>query len=54
MLFAQDVARMGVTSNTTGLAVGLHVRLIPEDLRALQLDLFSMPSDLDFLRNHQD
>jgi hypothetical protein len=29
------------------------VRLIPQDLRALHLDLFSLPSDLDFLRNHQ-
>jgi len=53
MLFAQDVTRMGVTSSTTGLSVGLHVRLIPQDLRALHLDLFSLPSDSDFLRNHQ-
>ncbi len=50
MLFAQDVARMGITSGTTGLPVGLHVRLIPQDLRALHLDLFSLPSDFDFLQ----
>jgi hypothetical protein len=29
------------------------VRFIPQDLRALHLDLFSLPSDSDFLRNHQ-
>ena len=51
MLFAQDVARMGVTSSTTGLAVGLHVRPIVQDLRALHLDLFSLPCDSDFLRS---
>jgi len=43
-------ARMGVTSGTTGLPVGLHVRLISQDLRALHLDLFSLPSDFDFLQ----
>jgi hypothetical protein len=29
-----------------------YVRLIPQDLRALHLNFFSLPSDLDFLRNH--
>jgi hypothetical protein len=41
---------MGVTSSTTGLAVGLHVRVISQDLRDLHLDLFSLPSDFDFLQ----
>jgi len=41
---------MGITGNTTGLAVGLHVRPIVQDLRALHLDLFSLPSDFDFLQ----
>jgi hypothetical protein len=48
MLFAQDVARMGVTSNTIGLAVGLHLRLTPQDLRALNLEFFTLPSNFDF------
>ncbi len=51
MLFAQDVASLSLTRGTTGLPVGLHVRLIPQDLRALHLDLFSLPSDSDFLRS---
>jgi hypothetical protein len=34
MLFAQDVARMGVTSGTTGLSVGLH------DLQKRKLGIF--------------
>ena len=29
------------------------VRLIPQDLRALNLELFTLPSNLDFLQNHQ-
>jgi len=33
-------------------AAYFYVRLIPQDSRALHLDLFSLPSDLDFLRNH--
>jgi len=33
-------------------AAYFYVGLIPQDLRALHLDLFSLPSDLDFLRNH--
>jgi hypothetical protein len=28
----------------------LYVRLIPQDLRALHLDLFSLPSCFDFLQ----
>ncbi len=35
------------------IAAYFSVRLIPQDLRALHLDLFSLPSDSDFLRNHQ-
>jgi hypothetical protein len=31
----------------------LSVRLIPRDLRALNLELFTVPSSLDFLRDHQ-
>jgi hypothetical protein len=31
-------------------AAYLYVRLIPQDLRALHLDLFSLPSDLKFLQ----
>ena len=31
----------------------LSVRLIPQDLRALNLELFTLPSSLDFLRDHQ-
>jgi hypothetical protein len=27
-----------------------YVRLIPQDLRALHLDLFSLPSDFNFLQ----
>ena len=30
----------------------LSVRLIPQDLRALNLELFTLPSSLDFLRGH--
>jgi hypothetical protein len=30
----------------------LSVRLIPQDLRALNLELFTSPSSLDFLRDH--
>jgi hypothetical protein len=35
------------------IAAYFYVRLIPQDLPALHLDLFSLPSDSDFLRNHQ-
>jgi len=35
------------------IAAYFYVRLIPQDLRALHLNLFSLPFDLDFLRNHQ-
>jgi hypothetical protein len=35
------------------IAAYFYVRLIPQDLRALHLDLFSLPSGHDFLRNHQ-
>jgi hypothetical protein len=35
------------------IAAYFHVRFIPQDLRALHLDLFSLPSDFDFLRNYQ-
>jgi hypothetical protein len=35
------------------IAAYFSVRLIPQDLRALHLDLFSLPSDFDFLRNQQ-
>jgi hypothetical protein len=35
------------------IAAYFYVRLIPQDLRALHLDLFSLPSDSDFLRNDQ-
>jgi hypothetical protein len=35
------------------IAAYFSVRLILQDLRALHLDLFSLPSDSDFLRNHQ-
>ena len=31
----------------------LYVRFVPQDLRALNLDLFTLPSDFDFLRIHQ-
>ena len=31
----------------------LKVRLIPQDLRALNLELFTLPSNFDFLRDHQ-
>ncbi len=31
-------------------AAYFYVRLIPQDLRALHLHLFSVPSDLDFLQ----
>jgi len=31
-------------------AAYFSVRLIPQDLRALHLDLFSLPSDFDFLQ----
>jgi hypothetical protein len=31
-------------------AAYLHVRLIPQDLRALHLGLFSLPSHFDFLQ----
>ena len=31
----------------------LSVRLIPQDLRALNLELFILPSSLDFLRDYQ-
>jgi hypothetical protein len=34
------------------IAAYFSVRLIPQDLRALHLNLFSLPSDSDFLRNH--
>jgi hypothetical protein len=30
-----------------------YVRLIPQDLRALHLDLFSLPSDFNFLQSRQ-
>jgi hypothetical protein len=30
----------------------LSVRLIPQDLHALNLDLFTLPSNTDFLRVH--
>jgi hypothetical protein len=33
-------------------AAYFYVRLIPQDLGALHLGLFSLPSDLDFLPNH--
>jgi len=33
-------------------AAYFYVRLIPQDLCALHLDLFSLPSDFDFLRDH--
>jgi hypothetical protein len=35
------------------IATYFYVRLIPQDLRALHLNLFSLPSDSDFLRNTQ-
>ncbi len=35
------------------IAAYFHVCLIPQDLRALHLDLFSLPSGSDFLRNDQ-
>jgi hypothetical protein len=31
----------------------LSVRLIPQDLRALNLELFTLPSGFDFLRKDQ-
>jgi hypothetical protein len=31
-------------------AAYFYVRLIPQDLRALHLDLFSLPSDFNFLQ----
>jgi hypothetical protein len=31
-----------------------YVRLIPQDLRALNLKLFTLPSNFDFLRVHQE
>jgi hypothetical protein len=34
------------------IAAYFSVRFISQDLRALHLDLFSLPSDSDFLRNH--
>jgi len=33
-------------------AAYFFVRLIPQDLRAVHLNPFSLPSELDFLRNH--
>jgi len=35
------------------IAAYFYVRLIPQDLRPLHLDLFSLPSGSDFLRNHE-
>jgi len=35
------------------IAAYFYVRLIPQDLRALHPDLFSLPSDSDFLRNDE-
>jgi len=32
---------------------GLYVRFVPQDLRALNLDLFTLPSDFDSLQIHQ-
>ena len=32
----------------------LSVRLIPQDLRALNLELFALPSNFDFLRDHHE
>jgi hypothetical protein len=31
----------------------LYVRFVPQDLRALNLDLFTLPSDFDFFRIDQ-
>jgi hypothetical protein len=30
-----------------------NLRLIPQDLLALNLELFTLPSNFDFLRDHQ-
>ncbi len=35
------------------IAAYFSVRLIPQDLRALHLNLFSLPSYFDFLQRHQ-
>ncbi len=53
--------KLTVLSNAEGLrcaasfVIGayFYVRLIPRDLRALHLDLFSLSSGYDFLRNDE-
>jgi hypothetical protein len=54
MLTALSKAEGGLRSASSFvIAAYFSVRLIPQDLRALHLDLFSLPSDFNFLQSRQ-
>jgi len=50
MLTALSKAEGCVALHPSSLQRTSTVRLIPQDLRALHLDLFSLPSDFNFLQ----
>jgi len=50
MLTALSKAEGLRSASSFVIAAYFYVRLIPQDLRALHLDLFSLPSYFDFLQ----
>jgi hypothetical protein len=52
MLTALSKAEGRRSASSFVTAAYFYVRLIPQDLRTLHLDLFSLPSDFDFLQRH--
>jgi hypothetical protein len=53
MMTASEKVHLLCCAASFVIAAYFSVRFIPQDLRALHLDLFSLPSDSGFLRNHQ-